>query len=146
MAAAVAALAASAFPAQAEVWNNTWRAHVEPETKVVIEPYKAALVTIADADQLARVVSNLEVLNAINEWTEPGGLYLRLPEAAAEAQTGGEVPADGIASTDAPPLGGGPAPDATDDAAPDAATVTPTPASASDATKAAAPGGKAGKK
>lgn len=128
-AAAAALLAAAAFPAQVEVWNNTWREHVEPETKATMAPYSAAMVTVVDADQLARVQSNLETLNLVNAWPEPAGLFLRIPEdvsqeaAAASDETGapppggGTAPAEGAATTTDAGTSAGPAEPAAADAA-----------------------------
>lgn len=77
--------AIAAFPAQMVLRNNTWREHIDPETRTVVGPYSQAEVVIANADQLARVVSNTDQLNVINEWPEPAGLFIETPGMAAAA-------------------------------------------------------------
>ena len=87
---AMASVAASAFPLSVGMENNSWRPAVEPETSTLIEAYKTADVVVRDADQLVRVMSNIEQLNAIAQWPEGVGLALVFPvaEPAATENTG----------------------------------------------------------
>lgn len=70
---------AMAFPLTMEIENNCWRAAVEPETGTFIGPYQAASVTIKDADQVQRVLSNITALNELNGWADSdAGMHLVL--------------------------------------------------------------------
>ena len=86
----MASIAANAFPLSVGMENNSWRPAVEPETSTLIEAYKTADVVVRDADQLVRVMSNIEQLNAIAQWPEGVGLALVFPvaEPAATENTG----------------------------------------------------------
>jgi hypothetical protein len=105
MAAAMLAVSV-AYPVTVELHNNTWSRSVEPETSTDVEGYGVAKVTVRDADQMQRVLDNLDALRALNGWAEDTGLFVVLPEPdPVVAEVTPEVieppPPDG--ATEAPP-------------------------------------------
>jgi hypothetical protein len=107
-AALAAAGAALAFPAQVELHNNHFRMAVEPETSAEVQPYSHALVTVRDADQLKRMVCNIEQLNGLNGFAEDVGLTVVVLDLPAAAETTATEP---VASLVAAPDGGAPGPE-----------------------------------
>lgn len=116
MAAALAASGA-AYPVQAELHNTAWRPAVEPETCTEVPGEGSAAVTIRDADQLQRVLSNIEQLNVLAGWPDGVGLAVELPgvteadlqlAAMAAAERESAPPAAG--EDTAPPAAGDEAP------------------------------------
>lgn len=82
-AALAAAGSALAFPAQVELHNNHFRLAVEPETSSEVPALQSVTVTVKDADQLKRMVCNVEQLNAVNGFEGDVGLtvvVLDLPD------------------------------------------------------------------
>ena len=65
-----------AFPLTLGLWNNTWNLQVEPETSTVANAYSVAPLVVRDEDQLVRVLSNIEQLRILNQWTDDGGMHL----------------------------------------------------------------------
>ena len=76
MLAAMAAAQAAAFPVEAELRNNCWRNAVETETSTEVAGESTAKVVIKSADQLQRVLSNIEQLISVAMWPEGVGLSL----------------------------------------------------------------------
>jgi len=85
--------AAATFPAELALHNNSWRIAVEPETSTEVAPYSNAPVVIRDADQLARVLDNINVLNAMAQWPDGAGMFLTEP-----GGVDGDEPADAAAA------------------------------------------------
>jgi hypothetical protein len=86
--------AAVEWPLKLTLWNNNHLLGVEPETSVTAQPYGKADITIKDADQFARVASNIEQLKAVNEWPEGVGLHLLAPPGAEPVKSLPLQPAD----------------------------------------------------
>lgn len=99
-AALAAAASAAAFPMAIEVNNNDWAPRLEPETGTGLEGGETKQVTVRDADQLTRVVCNVENLNLLNGRADDGGLAVILPfgpevaEAMAKAEAEAKAEAD----------------------------------------------------
>ncbi len=90
MAAAMAAASLS-YPVRATIGNTVWRGFIEPELGASVPGEGRVEVSIRDADQLQRVLTNIEQLNLVNQIPESDGLSLlfEVPQpndpAAAEA-------------------------------------------------------------
>ncbi len=83
VAAALACASSMAFPIEITIHNDVFLTNVEPETSTVVEAYGTAKVAIRDADQLLRIASNIEQLNAVNGWVDGAGLGFEHDELAA---------------------------------------------------------------
>jgi hypothetical protein len=106
-AALAAAGPALAFPTVVELHNNHFRLAVEPETSAEVPAYSALKVTVRDADQLKRMVGNVEQLNGLGGYAEDVGLtvvVLDLPaDDANQAALFSEPPASDSTPEAAPP-------------------------------------------
>ncbi len=95
--------AAVEWPLKLTLWNNNHLLGVEPETCTVAQPYGRAEITLKDEGQLARVLSNIEQLKAVNEWAEGVGLHLLAPPKEAAEAPAAEAPAAEAPAAEAPP-------------------------------------------
>ena len=87
--AAVMLASSAVFPAEVEVRNSSWRSLVEPESGVEVPGSGAVKFSVRDADQLQRMLTNVDQLNTVFQWPEGVGLSVHFgvdeDEAASSA-------------------------------------------------------------
>ena len=86
MAAAMLASAA-AFPVEVEVRNSVWRNMVEPESGVEVPGSGSVKFSVRDADQLQRMLTNVDQINVAFQWPEGEGLSIHFGADADDGVT-----------------------------------------------------------